>query len=61
MYNHHPDVQGTQHGDIEDNVGKIFVDNDAGVHGDDEYLLAKLWDVLKNPAQVAELHDGSGA
>ncbi len=60
VHDHHADVQGTQQGDIEEDVGEVFVRDDASIHCDNERLLAELRDVLKDRAQVCELHRGSG-
>ena len=49
---HHADVQGTQHRHVQEDVGEVFVRDDASVHRDDECLFAELRDVLENPAQV---------
>ena len=47
-------------GDIEENVGEVFVGDDASVHCNNERLLAELRDVLEDPAQVCELQRNSG-
>ena len=61
VHHHHPDVQGTQEGDIEEYVGEVFVCNDACIHSDDERLLAELGNVLEDRTQVCELHRVSGS
>ena len=60
VHQHHPDVQGTQDGDIEENVGEVFVCDDTRIHRDNERLLAELRNVLEDRAQICELHRVSG-
>ena len=53
---HHADVQRTQHGDVQKDVGEILGCDDDTIHRNHECLFAELRDVLKNPAQVRKLH-----
>jgi hypothetical protein len=59
VHDYYSDVQRTQQGDIEENIREVLVYNNACIHGDNERLLAELRNVLKNPAQVCELHGSS--
>ena len=52
VHQHHADVQGTQHGDVQEDVGEVLVRDDDSIHCNNECLFAELRDVLKNPAQV---------
>ena len=52
VHEHHADVQGTQHGDVQEDVGEVLVRDDDSIHGNNECLFPELRDVLKNPAQV---------
>jgi hypothetical protein len=60
VHHHHSDVQGTQEGDIEENVGEVLVCDDTSIHCDNERLFAELRDVLEDCTQVCELHRSSG-
>ena len=52
VHQHHTDVQRTQHGHIQEDVGEVLVRDDDSVHCKNECLFPELRDVLKNPAQV---------
>ena len=60
VHNHHSDIQGTQEGDIDENVGEILVCDHTSIHCDNEGFLPELRDVLQDCAQVCELHRSSG-
>ena len=50
------DVQGTQQCEVEEEVGEVFVGDNAAVDCEDEDLFAELGDVLEDSAEVGELH-----
>ena len=50
------DTQGTQHGNVHQNVGEVLVRDDSAVHVNDERLLAELGDVLQDTPQVGQFH-----
>ncbi len=52
VHQHHTDVQGTQHCHVQEDVGEVFLRDDACVYCKNEDLFAELRNVLKNPAQV---------
>ena len=53
---HHANVERAQDGDIEENVGEVFVGNDPTVDREDEGLLPKAWDVLKDAPEISQFH-----
>ena len=53
---HDADAQGTQHGDVHQDVGEVLVRDDRAVHVNDERLLAELGDVLQDAPQVGQFH-----
>ncbi len=53
VHDHHADVQRTQHCNVQEDVGEVFLCDDASVHGKNECLFAELRNVLKNPAQIS--------
>ena len=59
MHEHDADVQRAQHGDIEQNVGEVFVGDDRAIDADDECLFPKARDVLQDAPQVSGFHLGS--
>jgi hypothetical protein len=61
VHHHHSDVQGTQEGDIKENVGEVFVCDDTSIDRDNERFLPELGDILEDRAQVCELHRNSVA
>src|SRR5205823_12833394 len=48
--------QGAEDGDVEQDIGEVFVGDDRAVDADDEDLLAKARDVLEDAAQVSRFH-----
>ena len=50
------DVQGAEDGDVEQDIGEVFVGDDGAVNADDEDFLAKARDVLEDAAQVSRFH-----
>ena len=52
MHQDDADVQGTQYGNIEQDVGEVFVGDDDSIYRNDEGFFPELGDVLKNAAQV---------
>jgi hypothetical protein len=56
MHQHDTDVQRTQHGNVQKNVGEVLIRNDDSIHRNNENLFPELRDVLKNPAEVCQLH-----
>ena len=51
-----PDVQRAEDGDIEQDVGEVFVGDDRAVEAEDENPFAKTRDVLEDAAQVGRFH-----
>ena len=58
MHEHEPDVQRAQHGEVDEQVGKVVVGNDGAIEGDDEGLFAEARDVGKNAAEIGNFHVG---
>ena len=52
VHQHYPYVQGTQDGDVQEDVGKVLVGDDDSVHRNNKSLFPELRYVVKNPAQV---------
>lgn len=52
----HADAQRTEHGDIEQDVGKIFVGDDRAVDAENEGLFAEARDILQDAAKVSRFH-----
>ncbi len=56
---HDADTQRPQQRDVEQQRRQAVVDDDAGIDREDEGLLAKLRNVLKNASKVGQLHVSS--
>ena len=56
MDQNYTDVEGAQYSDIQQDVGEIFVGDDAAINADDKYFFTELRDVLKDAAEVGEFH-----
>ena len=56
MNEHNANVERTEHGDIQEDVGEVLVGDNGAVNADDERLLPELGDVLQDAAQVCEFH-----
>ena len=50
------DVQRAEDGDVEQDIGEVFVGDDGAVDADDEDFFAKARDVLEDAAQVSRFH-----
>ena len=50
------DIERAQDRDIQEDVGKIFVSDNAAIDADDKNLFAELRDVLQDAAQVGQFH-----
>ena len=46
------DVEGAQEREVEEDVGEVFVGDDASIHGEDEGLFPELRNVLENSAEI---------
>ena len=46
------DVEGAEDGEVEEDVGEVFVGDDASVYGENEGFFAELRDVLEDFAEV---------
>jgi hypothetical protein len=53
----HPDVERAQHGDIQEDVGKILAGHDLAINADDEDLLAESRYVLQDFPQIGQFHN----
>jgi hypothetical protein len=53
---HHANVQRTEHRDVEQDVGKVFVGDDGAIQREDEGLLAESRNVLQDAPQVSWFH-----
>jgi hypothetical protein len=56
MYEHNTYVQRAEEGDVEQQGRQAVVDDDPGINREDEDLLAKLRDVLKDAPEVGQFH-----
>ena len=56
MHQDDADVQRAEHRYVQQDVGEVLVRDDNPIHGNDERLFPELRNVLKNPAQVCQLH-----
>ena len=53
---HDPNVQGSQDGDIEEEVGEVNMRHDCSIGRDHEGLFAKARDVLQDASEVSRFH-----
>jgi len=51
-----PNIERTEHGDIQQDIRKIFIGNDAAINAENESFLTKLRDVTENAPEVGEFH-----
>jgi hypothetical protein len=51
-----PNAQGTEHGDIQENIGKILAGDDGRIHAEHEDLFPEARDVLQNGSQIGQFH-----
>ena len=56
MDNDNLNAQTPQHSDIQQEVVEIVVGHHRAVNGDDEHLVAELWNVMQNSAQISWFH-----
>jgi hypothetical protein len=56
---HDADVQGAQHGDVQQERGEILIGDDGAIDREDEGLLPELGNVLQDTPQVSQFHVGS--
>ena len=56
MDEHDPNVQGSQDGDIEQEVGEVNMRHDCSIGRDHEGLFAKARDVLQDASKVSRFH-----
>ncbi len=49
-------VQRAQHGDIEQDVGKVFLRDDGAIEAEHENLFAEARDVLQDAAEISWFH-----
>jgi len=56
MHEHDADVQGTQHGDIEQQRGEILIRHDGPIQREDKRLFAELRNVLQDAPQIGRFH-----
>ena len=56
VHEHDANIQRTQHGDVQKDVGEILVCDDHSIDCENECLFPELRDVLKNAAQVRQFH-----
>ena len=53
---HDPDVQGSQDGDIEQEIGEVNMRHDCAIGRDHEGLFAKARNVLQDASEVSRFH-----
>jgi hypothetical protein len=53
MHQHESNIKRTEHRNIHEDIGEIFVYDDGAIDVNDERLLTKLRDVLQNAPQIS--------